>query len=64
MAKKKIKRRKVSPDVLKLRKQFEMDNTDSVFVDPISMKKKMPNSKKRKEYMKALIKDFDNKLAV
>ena len=63
MAKKKIKRRKLPKAILNKRKQFEMDNTNSVFVGSMDMlKKKMPDRQQRKEYIKALIEDFDKKL--
>ena len=64
MAKKKIKRRKISKAILDKRKEFEIDNTDSVFVSPKSLKEKMPNRKERKDYLRAIIDDFDRMLAV
>jgi len=63
---KKIKRR-VNKAALALRKQFNADQKqleiDShVIINHEAMKKKIPNRKKRKEYIKALISDFDEKL--
>jgi len=64
MAKKKSKRRRISKDILDLRKQFEMDNTDSVFVSPKALKEKVPNRKERKDYLRAIVNEFDRMLAV
>ena len=64
MAKKKIKRRKLPKAILEKRKQFEMDTTDSIYVVSNKIKTKIPNKEERKEYIKALIEDFDKKLQI
>lgn len=58
MAKKRIKRR-ISKEALNKRKEF-----NSVIVSPNMLNKKMPEKEKQKEYVKSLIKDFDEKLKV
>jgi len=64
MAKKKIKRRKISQAILDKRKEFEIDNTNSVYVSPKALKEKIPNRKERKKYIKSVIDEFDRMLAV
>lgn len=56
----KIKRRKINKETLALRKQFNADQKQleidsQVTIDPVSMKKKIPNRRKRINYIKALI---------